>query len=88
MPSHIETIYVLLLGPASGSLRPVLAARRANGLFEIISRNDDPEDEPWEFPPGSLVRCEERKLNGVPALVAVGLEPPRSPRAVAMRVPE
>jgi hypothetical protein len=82
MAAHIETIYVALTGQAAGTLRPVIAARRAGDLFEILSRNDDPEDEAWEFPSGSLVRCERKELHGVPALVAVRLQPPWAPRAV------
>lgn len=77
-----ETIYVPLTAPRVGELRPVLSARRADGVFEILSRNDDPEDEPWEFSTGSLVRCERRSLAGTSILVAVSLEAPRTPRLV------
>lgn len=52
-------------------------------MFEILSRNDDPEGEAWQFPPGSLVRCERRDFAGVPALVAVELKPVRVPRPIS-----
>ena len=82
MYPHTETIYVALLDEGTDVWRPVLAARRADDLFEIISTNDDPEDEKWQFPPGSLVKCEHRTLSGGRRLVAVELQPPRAPRAV------
>lgn len=74
---HLETIYVELPAQGPAALRPVQAFRRADGLFLIASRNDDPESEPWAFPAGSLVRCVERDLAGVSSLVAV--EAVRSP---------
>lgn len=78
----VETIYVALVERESDALRPVQAMRRADGLFEIVSRNDDPESEPWQFAPGSLVRCERQLWNGHPHWVAVALEAPRTPRLV------
>lgn len=67
----LETIFVVLLNEAPGSLRPVQAARRAGGVFEIVSRNDDPLAEHWEFAPGTLVRCAERQMGEYKQLVAV-----------------
>ncbi len=71
----METIYVALLDRGGASLRPVQAQRRAGGLFQIVSKNDDPEDENWQFSSGSLVRCEERQLADGLQLVAVELVP-------------
>jgi len=82
MSAQTETTSAALLAEGTDVWRPVAAARRADGLFEIVSRNDDPESEAWEFPSGSLVRCELRQLSGGPRLVALGLEPPRTPRRV------
>jgi hypothetical protein len=81
--AYTETIYIPLLERSAGELRPVLAARRAEGLYEILSRNDDPEDEAWQFPPGSLVRCEQRDFVEGPALVAVELKSVRVPRPLS-----
>jgi hypothetical protein len=66
-----DTIYDVLLGAAPGSIRPVQAVPRAGGLHQIVSKNDDPEAEEWEFPSGSLVRCERRVLPAGSTLVAV-----------------
>ncbi|MGC4029015.1 MAG: hypothetical protein QM696_09105 [Steroidobacteraceae bacterium] len=63
-----ETIYVRLLNEGVDVWRPVQALRRAGGVFLIVSKNDDPELEDWEFPSGSLVRCvQERAVELVPA---------------------
>jgi hypothetical protein len=72
----METIYVALLDEGVEVWRPVLAVRRAEGLFEIISRNDSPETESWEFPSGSLVRCITKQLFEGPCLVATELQAP------------
>lgn len=83
MPSpSLETIYVALLNEAPGTLRPVQAARRAGGVFEILSRNDDPDSEQWEFTAGSLVRCVERRFGQQVQLVAMERVLPFSLRAV------
>jgi hypothetical protein len=80
MSSHTETIYVGLLDEGVEVWRPVLAVRRAEGLFEIVSKNDSPETEAWEFPSGSLVRCETKELYDGPCLVAIELQSPWTPR--------
>lgn len=77
-----ETIYVALLGEPQESWRPVQAAPRAGGLFLILSRNDDPESEQWQFSSGSLVRCERRLVHGHEQLVAVELMRPQGLRLV------
>ena len=82
MAPHTETIYVALVNEGVDAWRPVMAVRRADDLFEIISRNDDPEDEQWQFSSGSLVRCEPRQLSGGTRLVAVEQRAPRVLRAV------
>lgn len=77
MPREVETIYVTLLNESPGTLRAVQAVGRAHGVYQIISTNDDPESECWQFPPGSLVRCEQRHFPVESALVAVSMvEPP------------
>ena len=77
-----ETIYVALLAEGTDVWRPVQAERRAGGLFQIVSKNDDPELETWEFSSGSLVRCEEKRLSGGLRLVAVELVPSPSLKVV------
>ncbi len=82
MPAAIETIYVALLDEPAGTWRPVQAAPRAGGLYFILSKNDDPESEQWQFPSGGLVRCEARRLDGRDLLLAVELIAPRALRPV------
>jgi len=41
-------------------------------VFEVLPTPDyDPEDERWEFVPGTIVECEERIFDGASVLVAV-----------------
>jgi hypothetical protein len=58
-----ETIYMQLLGEGVEVWRPVEAERRNDGLYVILSRPPD-ETETWMFPPGSVVRCEEKAFSG------------------------
>jgi hypothetical protein len=82
MPDTTETIYVAVLGGPPDSWRPVQAAPRARGLYFILSKNDDPESEPWQFSSGSLVRCETRQLQGQQLLLAVEAVAPPSLKPV------
>ena len=66
-----ETIYVALIDEGTDAWRPVQALRRGEDAFLIVSMNDDPETESWEFSSGSLVRCEMRQLSVGECLVAV-----------------
>ena len=51
-------IFVRLLGEGTEVSRPTEALVLGDGLFKILPiPNYDPEDEVWEFPPGSVVRC-------------------------------
>lgn len=68
---ELETIFVALLDEDVDVWRPVLAERRAHGAYLIASRNTPPDEEVWEFLPGSLVRCERRELSERACLVAV-----------------
>ncbi len=54
-------IYVELPEEGSPTIRPTMAVYLGEGLYEVLSAPDyDPEDEVWEFPPGSIVRVEKR----------------------------
>jgi len=66
-----RTIYVGLLDEGTDVWRPVEAEELDNGRFRIISENSSPDDERWEFPQGSVVRCERRHLSEGPVPVAV-----------------
>jgi hypothetical protein len=66
-----ETIYVELLNVERSLWVPVQASRRADGTYQILSKNDDPASEQWQFSSGALVRCENRELSEGIRLVAV-----------------
>ncbi|MGE4352323.1 MAG: hypothetical protein AB7E52_09075 [Bdellovibrionales bacterium] len=47
--------------------RKTKAIDLGNGIFKLLpTKNYDPEDEIWEFLPGSIVRCERRSNQGHP----------------------
>jgi hypothetical protein len=51
------TIHVVLLDEGTWCARPAECVDLGDGLFRLQARQDyDPEDEHWEFPPGSVVR--------------------------------
>ena len=64
-----ETIYMELVGEGVAVWRPVEAERREDGLYRILSKPPD-DTEMCQFPPGSVVRCQEKTLSGGKALVA------------------
>lgn len=72
-----DTIYVELLNVDRSLWVPVQASRRADGTYQILSKNDDPASEQWRFSSGALVRCESRELGECVRLVAVeSVRPP------------
>jgi len=51
-------VYVELLNEGIPCIRPVPVEFPGENLFRLLQTADyDPEDEHWQFPPGSLVRC-------------------------------
>jgi hypothetical protein len=68
------TFYVRLLDEGTRTSRPAQASRVGTDSFKLLATpNYDPEDEHWEFPPGSVVRCEAREHEGERYLLAIGL---------------
>jgi len=61
---NMETIYIKLLGEGALAWRPVKAKRNVNGSFEIDPDVVVPEDEHWEFMPGTNVLCKEQTFSG------------------------
>jgi hypothetical protein len=55
--TELTTIYVYLLDEGVDCWRPIDAVKRGDNLYEIVSKNPDPEDEKWEFSTGDVVRC-------------------------------
>jgi hypothetical protein len=69
---NIITLYVRLLDEGTDVTRPTQAEELTGGYFRVLSSPDyDPEDEHWEFPPGSIVRAESRELRDDEFLLAV-----------------
>lgn len=55
---NTETIYINLLEEGSPTARPTQAESLGNGTFRVLpTPNYDPENEIWEFLPGTIVRC-------------------------------
>lgn len=68
-------IYLELHKEGTPVWRPVIAERNEDGTF-IISKQDMPEDECWEFEPGDVVVAEEQVKGGRSIWVAVRLVRP------------
>ena len=65
-------IYVRLLDEGTECSRPTRALELGNGLFKVLpTSNYDADDEVWEFPPDSIVRCEVRSSEGKEHLFAI-----------------
>lgn len=76
-----NTIYVRLLGEGVQVYRPVSSLQITSNVYVIGGYEAyDPEDEEWEFIPGTLVVVEERVFEGEAILVAIAS--PHSPRRV------
>lgn len=65
-------IYIQLLGEGTKVYRPVPSLKLGDKLYKIEGFDIyDPDDEIWEFAPGSIVIIEEQKHNRETILVAV-----------------
>jgi len=70
--TNTVTVYVDLPEEGSPTIRPMQAIDLGNGLFKLLpTSNDDPEDEAWQFSPGTIVRCEKKIYQGKEDLLAV-----------------
>lgn len=76
------TIYVRLLNEGTDVLRPTTGVFvRPDAIRVEPTAGYDPDDEEWEFPPGSEVRCVLERRDD--RLLFVAREPARRPAAVA-----
>jgi hypothetical protein len=65
------TIYVPLLNEGTSVVRPTQGVELGDGAYRVLPTEEyDPSDEEWEFPPGSLVKCDREIRNGREILVA------------------
>ena len=63
MCKNNEKIYIYLLNEGTDCWKPAYGEKIGVNLYKILSTdNYNPDDEEWQFPPGSLVRCEKKKL--------------------------
>lgn len=66
-------VYVRLLGEGTEVFRPVPATMTSASTCILGGAEFyDPEDEQWEWLPGTLVKVEARNLEGAQVLVAIG----------------
>lgn len=60
-----ETVYVKLLNEGSDAWRPTQAEVIKPKTYKLLpTENYDPEDEEWEFLPGTIVKCEKQIKSG------------------------
>jgi hypothetical protein len=69
-PAASTKIFMPLLDEGVDVWRPVRAQPVSGDVYRIIGEAPDPEDEQWQFLPGTLVRCREQMLSGGACLVA------------------
>lgn len=59
------TIYIQLLDEGSIAYRPTKGEEICPGIYKVLPTNDyNPDDEKWEFLPGTFVNCEMKALTG------------------------
>ena len=75
LPPAIVEIYVNLLDEGTRCARPTRGLTLGNGLFELLpTEGYNPEDEHWEFRPGTIVRGKETRRDGEAYLLATSFE--------------
>lgn len=69
-----ETIYIQLLDEGTRVSRPTQGVLLGNNLYRVLPTSDyDPNNERWEFLPGSVVRCRVENWSSGDILVAYEL---------------
>ena len=69
--TSVLKVYVPLLNEGTSVVRPTQGVKLAESVYRILPTSDyDPDDEQWEFPPGSVVECVIETRNGQEILVA------------------
>ncbi len=68
----IVTVYITLLDEGSPTIRPTTAIDLGNGLFKLLpTERYNPENETWEFLPGTTVKVTPYKTSKGDVLLAV-----------------
>lgn len=66
------TVYVELLDEGVPTWRPTSAESLGQGRYRLLATDSyDPEDETWQFLPGTVVTCEKRRVSGDVRLVVI-----------------
>lgn len=66
-----QIIYIPLLNEGVPVFRTTKGVEKSDGTYEVLKTDDyDPDDEEWEFEPGSIVKCEMEIRDGEKVLVA------------------
>jgi hypothetical protein len=69
--TRIVPIYVPLLNEGTSVVRPTQGVKLGDHVYRVLPTRDyDPDDEEWEFPPGSVVECAREVRSGQEILVA------------------
>ena len=69
--SNIKTVHVHLLDEGTTVIRPTRAVRLADNTYRLLpTPNYDPDDEHWQFLPGSVVYYAAETWDGCEVLVA------------------
>ena len=69
--TDVRIVYIPLLNEGTSVVRPAQAIRLRENVYQVLPTSDyDPDDEEWEFPPGTSVECEPETRSGQDVLVA------------------
>jgi hypothetical protein len=69
--TNVRTVYIPLLSEGTLVVRPTQAIGLGGNVYQVLPTSDyDPNDEEWEFPPGTSVECELETWSGQDVLVA------------------
>jgi len=64
-------IHIALLDEGTSTWKTVEAIEVESGFYKIVSVNEEPDDELWEYQTGDVVRCKKKKFSdGTIGLVA------------------
>ncbi len=67
----LEQVFVELLDEGTTCLRPTFAVILRDGTYRLLPTPAyDPDNEHWEFPPGTVVRCRRERWSSGEVLVA------------------
>ena len=69
--TSVQTVYIPLLNEGTSVVRPTQGVKLGENLYRVLPTKDyDPNNEEWEFPPGTVVECVGETRGGHEILVA------------------